>query len=77
MLTDRNIKNFSLLLVLETPALKTCGFREASNPVQFLYNQTILPVLGTSCAGVGSHTQSGCVCRSLPCCPWNLSSGLA
>lgn len=77
MLTYRIIKTFSLLLVLETPAPKTCGVRGASNPVQFLYNQLILPVLGISSAGVCSYTQPGCVCRSLACCPWNLNSGLA
>lgn len=74
LIADRILKNFSLLLVLEMPAPKTCGVRRASSPVQFLYNQLILPLLGTSSAGVCSYTQSGCVCRSLPCCPQNLSS---
>lgn len=34
LLTDRILKNFSLLLVLETSAPKTYGVRGASNPVQ-------------------------------------------
>lgn len=72
----RILTNFSLLLVLEMPAPKTCGL--LSEELQILCNSFITSQFCLCWAVlVCSYTWSGCVCRSLLCCPRNLSSGLA